>query len=241
MKDLIIMATQTSTFGHTHTSIPAATAASASAPSARVTAPTTAAVTTPAAPERPAALATTEARGFALYVGLDEVKAATDGVSLSTLVNALKQVLTDLAPSAQTHAAVALSPRDAGGNDLNIVRRALRDPGLVRTQIAEPETSVIIDLTRKTVDIDGINVNLTFKEFELLEYLLSHEGETVHRVELLNTIWDESDTDRPNERTIDVHVRRLRSKLGEYSQIVRTVRGIGYRFDEHADVTVKRS
>ncbi|RII95831.1 winged helix family transcriptional regulator, partial [Clavibacter michiganensis subsp. insidiosus] len=44
--------------------------------------------------------------------------------------------------------------------------------------------------------------------------------------------------DVPNERTIDVHVRRLRSKLGRYEEIVRTVRGAGYRFDRHADVAI---
>ena len=46
------------------------------------------------------------------------------------------------------------------------------------------------------------------------------------------------DVDRPNTRTIDVHVRRLRSKLEPFEDIVRTVRGIGYRFDRHADVSI---
>ena len=45
--------------------------------------------------------------------------------------------------------------------------------------------------------------------------------------------------DVPNERTIDVHVRRLRAKLGGYDDIVRTVRGAGYRFDRHADVSIR--
>jgi DNA-binding response OmpR family regulator len=43
----------------------------------------------------------------------------------------------------------------------------------------------------------------------------------------------------PNERTIDVHIRRLRAKLGAYDDIVRTVRGSGYRFDRHADVVIR--
>ena len=45
--------------------------------------------------------------------------------------------------------------------------------------------------------------------------------------------------DAPGERTIDVHVRRLRAKLGRYEDIVRTVRGVGYRFDRHADVVIR--
>ena len=47
------------------------------------------------------------------------------------------------------------------------------------------------------------------------------------------------DGEAPGERTIDVHVRRLRAKLGRYEDIVRTVRGIGYRFDRHADVVIR--
>jgi DNA-binding response OmpR family regulator len=51
-------------------------------------------------------------------------------------------------------------------------------------------------------------------------------------------LWRADDVDIPNDRTIDVHVRRLRSKLGRFEDIVRTVRGEGYRFDAHPDVTV---
>ena len=54
----------------------------------------------------------------------------------------------------------------------------------------------------------------------------------------IDSLWSASDVDRPNSRTIDVHVRRLRSKLEPFEDIVRTVRGIGYRFDRHADVTI---
>lgn len=211
-------------------------------PTSLVSAPaaTPASVQTTPAAQQPALAGSTEARGFALYIGLDELKAITDGVSLAQLVSELKAVVGKLAPSAEAHATVALSPRGAGGNDLDIVRRALRDPGAVRTKLTAQQAAVTIDLTRKSVEIADTTVNLTYKEFELLEHLIDHEGETVHRIDLLNNIWEDTDADRPNERTIDVHVRRLRSKLGEFSQIVRTVRGIGYRFDNHADVDITR-
>ena len=65
------------------------------------------------------------------------------------------------------------------------------------------------------------------------------EGRTIDRSEIIATLWAEGADDIPNERTIDVHVRRLRSKLGAYEDIVRTVRGAGYRFDRHADVTIR--
>ncbi|NYI41303.1 helix-turn-helix domain-containing protein [Demequina lutea] len=66
------------------------------------------------------------------------------------------------------------------------------------------------------------------------------EGRTIDRSEIIATLWGDSDDDEtPNERTIDVHVRRLRSKLGVYEDIVRTVRGTGYRFNRHADVIIR--
>ena len=68
----------------------------------------------------------------------------------------------------------------------------------------------------------------------------TNSGRTVARTELIDGLWGNSD-DAPNERTIDVHVRRLRSKLGAYEDIVRTVRGVGYRFDQHADVSVRHA
>jgi DNA-binding response OmpR family regulator len=64
------------------------------------------------------------------------------------------------------------------------------------------------------------------------------QGRTIERAELISSLWSAGDAEAPNERTIDVHVRRLRAKLRGYEDIVRTVRGAGYRFDRHADVSV---
>ncbi|MCB1280374.1 MAG: winged helix-turn-helix domain-containing protein, partial [Salinibacterium sp.] len=82
---------------------------------------------------------------------------------------------------------------------------------------------------------------LTYKEFELLRFLVTREGRTIPRAELLAGLWGADDLEKPNDRTIDVHVRRLRSKLGAYEDIIRTVRGVGYRFDRHADVSVRHA
>lgn len=182
----------------------------------------------------------TEARGFALYIGIDELKSASSGVSLPGLVDALKQLVEELAPGAETHATVALAPRGAGGKDVDIVRRALKDPSIRRVgpEAKQLREGVKIDLSRKRVTINDTSINLTYKEFRLLEHLIDHSGQTVARAQLLAALWDEEDEEQPNERTIDVHVRRLRSKLGSFEDIVRTVRGIGYRFDDHADVAV---
>lgn len=209
--------------------------------------PTPAATPTPA-PQRPARHlpAGTAPRGFALYVGFDEIKAAASGVSLGTVVEALRRTLADVAPDAETYATVALAPVGAGGRDVDVVRLALHEPSAVaRTQpepALEPEVSqqgVVVDISRKHVVIDGDTAPLTFKEFELLQYLVLREGRTIERHELVGSLWQNaSGDDAPGERTIDVHVRRLRAKLGRYEDIVRTVRGVGYRFDRHADVAI---
>lgn len=187
-----------------------------------------------------------EIRGFALYVGLDEVKAAQDGTTLPELVEQLKAVLAQAAPSAQTYASVALANEGSGGRDVDVVRLALGDPAAVaqqkRHEASEREQAnlgVVIDLSRKRLLLDNEHIALTFKEFELLQFFVLREGRTVDRHELITGLWHDAPEDEvPNERTIDVHVRRLRIKLGKYQDIVRTVRGIGYRFDRHADVSI---
>ncbi|WP_430592136.1 winged helix-turn-helix domain-containing protein [Humidisolicoccus flavus] len=204
-------------------------------------APSAAPAAAPAAQSHVQAVpASPEARGFVLYVGLGEEASTADGVRLATLVNELKRLTQNLAPSAQTHAAVALAPAGAGGRDIDVVRRALQDPSLRQeTPEAEPNLGVVIDLSRKRVSLGDDVAPLTYKEFELLQFIVLREGRTVERQEIIDTIWSEAtEENAPNERTIDVHVRRLRLKLGAYSDIVRTVRGVGYRFDRHADVSI---
>ena len=193
----------------------------------------------------------TEARGFVLYVGIDEAKAEADGTSLHRIVEALRTLTAELAPSAETYAAVALAPEGAGGRDVDVVRLALQDPAALAKQREEQGSGlradadrhpdgVIIDISRKRVLLDGEPAGLTYKEFELLQYLVLREGRTIDRHELIDGLWSDED-DVPNERTIDVHVRRLRAKLGHYQDIVRTVRGVGYRFDRHADVSIRQA
>ncbi|MEP6479213.1 MAG: winged helix-turn-helix domain-containing protein [Rhodoglobus sp.] len=216
------------------------------APLAPVEAP--ASVEAPAAAPRIRAVPDgTEARGFVLYVGVDELKAASAGTDLSHIVEQLKQLAAQLVPTAETYAAVALAPRGAGGRDVDVVRLALQDPAALakHRQVLEEEplvkSGVIIDLSRKRLQLDGETAALTYKEFELLQYLVLREGRTIDRTELIASLWSADDDEKPNERTIDVHVRRLRAKLGAYEDIVRTVRGVGYRFDRHADVAIRHT
>ena len=188
-----------------------------------------------------------EARGFVLYVGVDEAKAASAGTDLGAIVEQLKALAAQLAPASETYAAVALAPAGAGGRDVDVVRLALQDPAALAKYrqgdepVDERREGVVIDLSRKRLLLDEEVAPVTFKEFELLQYLVLREGRTIDRAELIASLWSAADDDVPNERTIDVHVRRLRSKLGAYEDIVRTVRGVGYRFDRHADVAVRHT
>ena len=203
----------------------------------------------PSAPLAPAGAdlpAVRSPRGFALYVGLDEIKAAEAGVSLPLLVDALRRTLAELAPGAETHATVALAPHGSGGRDLDVVRLALQEPGAIaRTKAAaEEETTpeesgVTVDISRKRVLIDGESAAFTYKEFELLQYLVLREGRTIERSELVAALWQAQDDETPGERTIDVHVRRLRAKLGRYEDIARAGRGLGFRVDGHAAVATR--
>ncbi|WGW11134.1 winged helix-turn-helix domain-containing protein [Saxibacter everestensis] len=102
-----------------------------------------------------------------------------------------------------------------------------------------PEAGLLIDAPRREVHIDGALSSLTYKEFDLLAFLVSREDRTVSRSELIAELWSNGPAEEvPTERTVDVHIRRLRTKLGRYSSIVRTIRGGGYRYDDHPDVVV---
>ncbi|MDN5640509.1 winged helix-turn-helix domain-containing protein [Rothia kristinae] len=191
-----------------------------------------------------------EARGFVLYVGLNEDVAAENGTSLVRMVQDIRAYAQTLVPQAESYAAVAIAPTGTDGSDLEVVRDALGDPTTPRHQAEVgaqqgwgPESSpsrpagVLIDLSRREVFLDGEVLNLTYKEFELLNYLVENSRRTVNREELLSSLWRDAE-ETPNERTIDVHIRRLRSKLGRLANTVRTVRGQGYRFYEHPEVIV---
>lgn len=87
--------------------------------------------------------------------------------------------------------------------------------------------NVKLDVKSHTVEVDGEQVELTVKEFELLHLLMKNAGNVMTRDMLLESIWG-YDFDGET-RTVDVHVRTLRSKLGSRAEIIETVRGVGYR------------
>ena len=190
---------------------------------------------------------TPKAVGFALYVGISEQQAQAAGLSLAEIATALKAKLAELLPERanQTYAALALAPEQTRGNHLSLTRLALREPRATG-KLAEPEQEeqdaakgIVVDLKRRKLFVDGRNAQLTCKEFELLAFLIENTGRTITREEIAS-ISERCGESKPNFRTIDVHVRRLRSKIVGYEDIVRTARGLGYRFDKHPDVLIEQ-
>ena len=91
---------------------------------------------------------------------------------------------------------------------------------------------VTLDLDGHTVTAEGQRVTLTFKEFELLRLFLSHPGMAFTRDQLFNDVWG---ADYVGEsRTVDMHIRTLRQKLGACGEHIATVRGVGYRWEVQA-------
>ena len=87
--------------------------------------------------------------------------------------------------------------------------------------------NITVDVVKHVVKVDGEEVKLTYKEFELRGMLMKHKEKVFGREEILEKVWG-YDFDGEN-RTVDVHIRTLRTKLGDAGNIIETVRGIGYK------------
>ena len=89
---------------------------------------------------------------------------------------------------------------------------------------------LVVDTNGYTASLRGRPIDLAYKEFELLKYLVQHPGRVFTRAQLLQEVWGYDYYG--GTRTVDVHIRRLRAKLGgEYEHVIGTVRNVGYRFD----------
>lgn len=100
-----------------------------------------------------------------------------------------------------------------------------------------------VDVAAHIVTLDGEELNLTPTEFRLLRTLMERRGRTQTRRQLLTEAWQIESTmaNRIRTRTVDMHVRRLRGKMGAAGEWIETVRGFGYRFQEQADPPRRRS
>lgn len=104
---------------------------------------------------------------------------------------------------------------------------------LRRTMAANEETleygGIVLNRSAHEVRIDGEKIELSFKEFELLSYFMENKDIALSRERILNHVWDYDYFG--DARTIDTHVKKLRSKMGEYGSYIKTIWGMGYKFE----------
>ena len=114
-------------------------------------------------------------------------------------------------------------------------RALLRRGGMMRKPVEDTLSAggIVLSPSHREVTVDGTEVKLTLREFDLLEYLMRKPGIVFSREALLQSVWG-WDFDG-GSRTVDVHVQTLRQKLGDHADRIETVRGVGYRFSDHAE------
>ena len=105
---------------------------------------------------------------------------------------------------------------------------------LRRTGATDPDEvveagGIRVDKSAHQVYIDGKPIDLSFKEFELLAYFVENKGIALSREKILNAVWNYDYYG--DARTIDTHVKKLRSKMGEHGKLIQTIWGMGYKFD----------
>lgn len=88
---------------------------------------------------------------------------------------------------------------------------------------------IVVDKVAHQVTIDGKPVDLSYKEFELLSYFIDNQGIALSREKILNNVWNYDYFG--DARTIDTHVKKLRSKLGDKGEYIKTIWGMGYKFE----------
>lgn len=104
---------------------------------------------------------------------------------------------------------------------------------LNRTQTTKVQTKdyggIVIDPDGRIVQVDGKAIELSLREYELLKYLLDNENVALSREKILNNVWNYDYYG--DSRTIDSHIKKIRHKLGKRGKYIKTIRGIGYKFE----------
>ena len=108
------------------------------------------------------------------------------------------------------------------------VEAILRRAGTVATEVTEIG-GIVLDKSAHQVSVDGVQIELSAKEFELLSYFIDNKGVALSRERILNNVWNYDYFG--DARTIDTHVKKLRSKMGEKGDYIKTIWGMGYKFE----------
>jgi phosphate regulon transcriptional regulator PhoB len=132
---------------------------------------------------------------------------------------------------ADDYVAKPFSPKELVARVRAVLRRARPDT----TGRVYREGAIVLDPGRHAVTVGGAPVALTPKEFDLLHVFLETAGRVLTREHLLSRVWGYAHADEIESRTVDVHVRRLRAKLGDEGHRIATVKTVGYRFERADD------
>jgi len=124
---------------------------------------------------------------------------------------------------------VTAGPAEVDARIRLVLGRQAKDPASTRVQTS----GITIDESSYSAKVHGRPLDLTYKEFQLLHFLATHPSRVFTREQLLSEVWGYDYFG--GTRTVDVHVRRLRAKLGDLEQIIGTVRNVGYRFNVAED------
>lgn len=109
------------------------------------------------------------------------------------------------------------------------VEAILRRTGQSETEDKLSMGGIVLDKEAHSVTIDGKEIELSYKEFELLAYFMENKGIALSREKILNNVWNYDYFG--DARTIDTHVKKLRSKMGEKGDLIKTIWGMGYKLD----------
>ena len=109
------------------------------------------------------------------------------------------------------------------------VEAILRRSNLLTNEDIISAGGIELNKSAHQVKIDGKDIELSFKEFELLAYFMENQGIALSREKILNNVWNYDYFG--DARTIDTHVKKLRNKLGEKGELIKTIWGMGYKFE----------
>jgi DNA-binding response OmpR family regulator len=109
------------------------------------------------------------------------------------------------------------------------VEAILRRTAMMNEEEKLEAGGIVLDKSAHSVMIDGRQIDLSYKEFELLAYFLENRGIALSREKILNNVWNYDYFG--DARTIDTHVKKLRSKMGEKGDLIKTIWGMGYKFE----------
>ena len=171
---------------------------------------------------------------------LDIMMPHLDGLSVLKKLRAAGKTTPVLLLTARDAIADRVAGLDSGANDYLVkpfgvmemvsrVKAVLRRCHPADTGHVLSAGGLSMDLDCRTVTADGQRLQLTYKEFELLRLFLSHPGMAFTREQLFTQVWNMEYMD--DSRTLDMHIRTLRQKLGAYGKLIETVRNVGYRME----------